>query len=523
MGKSRGPVGRTRRSAAIRRRTKAIPAASAIVAAFERPTVVARWVRQRQDDRVRIMERFQRKLKAIGLADQQIRQLTNSLLFYSVQAGEPVVAPGEAPDFVTLVGTGCVRTVAFAGPHEFTVQYAKPGYFVGLTPIARIAEGARFGAVAHVSSIVAGASHSLMRDMLRQTTPMQRLGIFAYHARALSRLIADKTALLALDVKERLICEFTRLERSFRQDDAPPGTVNLSLSHRDLSALVGSTREHVTRSIAELIRAKRLGVERQRYRLSPMEADLASHIPVTTIRRAAGVLVADRIRIPRASTSLGLPHRAVTLLMRHATLRQYTAGETIVPSDTMDLSMVVEGAARVMVDTRTGAAGVWVAKPWQFIGMGPLGVERRSNEVEELGSFWSIAVTVPTVVATFQHEVLSRVLGMLSADELLTFLGYCHASLSRQLFARCYMLCLGNADRLLYQLHLLARDFPDRAQDGCAIGIPVDLRHHLPSLIGASPGTFARLFAELRSRGYVHIDGTGRLVVCGVTPASQAE
>jgi CRP-like cAMP-binding protein len=455
----------------------------------------------------------------MGLSDERYRDAMRRVIVLPVPAGEAMPSATEIPGFVSIVGQGCVKTVASFGRSEedrtvpdVTVQFAKPGYFAGLTPVIDKLESGNFAAIAHVDSMVACVPHDLMREILDSATPLHRLGVFAYHARALSRLIYDKTILLTLDVKRRLLRELTELERMFPTPDAP-GTIALALSHQDLSSLVGASREHVTRSLRQLAHEGRVYIERQRVRLLKASR-IGDRRGSSSDESAAGIVGPSKYvdRITGSATQLGLPKQAAEWLMADAVFASYDAGERIPSTREMAVTCLVHGAARVMIDAPDGPATVWIARPWQFIGVGATDSASAARR-----AFWAIAMT-PSIVATFHVPLLTRVLGMLSANELFRFLGYCHAALSRRLYARCRMLTLSNAERLLYQLHLLASDFPASAPDGTAIALPLGVRRELASLVGATPVAVTRAMNELIKAERIRIEPGGRIVVHDARP-----
>jgi CRP-like cAMP-binding protein len=468
-----------------------------------KPTTVAGWVQESAETRATVVETFRGWAEAIGLSKRRLTDATDGLLTLRVAAGRPLL-PGEGLDFLSFVGDGCVKTVADVGGTLVTVQFARPGYFV---PVAPPAGGGHFAAVAQVDSVVAVASLDLMRDILAGATPEQRLLLFAYHARTLSRLIADKTLLLGLTAKDRLMRELTELRRMF---PGPEGSdeIALPLSHSDLAELVGVSREHITRTIVDLRREKRIGGTRQGYAVHrPWTPSRGGTSPPAAAGRSAGSPIVARGRPDPSATKLGLPSAVADVALRGATMTRYEPGATITPRAATEVSIVVQGAVRLMLDTGTKSVGVWVAKPWQFIAAGTF-----RKGAERPRAFWATAV-LPTVVATCDHPQLVRALAMLSADELIAFLGHCHAALSRQLYARCVLLTQGNAERLFYELRLLAQDFPIPVRDGVAIGVPLWPRAELAALVSLTPAALTRALGDLEGAGLVRVDAARRIVV----------
>ena len=117
---------------------------------------------------------------------------------------------------------------------------------------------------------------------------------------------------------------------------------------------------------------------------------------------------------------------------------------------------------------------------------------------------------------------MSRVLCALDTGRLFTFFGHCHAALSRRLYACSVMLALGNAERLLYQLYLLAHDFAQPVSGGVAIDLPLRPRRDLGPLVALGPPALTRALNELEAAGRVRTEASGRIVVRGLEPRATA-
>lgn len=443
------------------------------------------------------------------MAGEVLAEIPARILKYEVAAGGRVEPPGNAPEFLSFVGEGCVKTTVTArGSTDttVTVQFAKEGYIVSLTPNVGDVRGTRFGAVAHVDSTIAHLSHDLVGEMINSAGPIARLKMFAFHARALSRMIYDKSVLLALGIRERLVHELTELQALFPAADVPHG-IDLPLSHQDLAEAVGASREHVMRTLAQLQNDGVLSVQNQRY---AFERPPVGRGPRPTVPRPTRS--PKRRDPPRGSASqlvkhlgrLGLPKRVTSRLVAGVTWTEYEAEEPMSSLDDLEAAILVEGAAHVMVDTAAGAVGAWVAKPGHFIGTG-WGEGKNSRR-----AFRAVALQ-RSVVAACAPALTAEVLGLLSPDEVLRFFAYCHAGLSRQLHTRSVMLGLKNNERLLYQLRILARDFPARSKGVATIGLPLRARRDLAPLVAINPTALSRALADLESDRLVRIDSDGRI------------
>jgi CRP-like cAMP-binding protein len=498
-----------------------------VIPGFETPTPAQeRAVRQREKDREAVLKAFERKAAAIGFSENELRGIIRRLFIATIPAGREVIAPGDTPDFASVVGTGCIKTV-IAPPlldpsaekdsiQPITVQFAKPSYIFGLAPIATSSDPGAFGAIAHVDSTVVVVSRDLMREIVARTPPAARLTLIAYHARGMSRLIYEKCCLASLSVRERLLRELAQLARLFPSTRAP-GAIDLPLSHQDLAELVGASRFTVMRTLAEL--RDRVRVNRNRYTLS--KAPLASELPPPSrgpsAPRGRGDDPGSRRRFARslgwAHERLGLPRRVIRILIDGALLASYEPGERIVGGDGLHATILWSGAARVMVTTGAGGSvGAWIAKPGHFIGVGWAG-----ERAHHARAFWALALT-RCEVAVLKPQVMIAALAELSPEQILKFLSHLHIALSRQLYDRCVTLGLGNTERLLYQLARLASDFPDERADGVRIDLPIRPSRDLAPMLAMSRTVFSRAFSALKAAGRVVIAPDGAIVVRRAQP-----
>lgn len=210
-----------------------------------------------------------------------------------------------------------------------------------------------------------------------------------------------------------------------------------------------------------------------------------------------------------ANHHLRLPGHVVEILIAGAELRSYDAEEVIDIDGALHATVLVSGSARVMVDVGPGSdVGVWIAKPGHFIGAGWVG--RRGSEAQ---AFYAIAHQ-ECHVAILRPELMENVIGALSANQLIDFIAYCNEALSRQLYNKAVMLPMTKPERLLYQLQVLANDFPKRCSEGTIIDLSLG-RRQLAPLIASGEPQLTKALADLKAAGRVRLLENERILVVG--------
>ena len=459
---------------------------------------------------------------AIGLSREQLRSWVERSMLAKFPAGHRIFSPGEPPALLSTLVSGHVKTIVAPGVHDpeaadgtagqrITVQFASPGHVVGLVPTGPRNVRVRFGAVAHTDSVVMSIGREAICGILDGTTPPARLLTLAYQCRMLSRLIYDKCQLLAADIRTRLEEELVRLARSCPLEGSP-GTIDMQFCHQDIAELIGACRTSVTRAFGELADESLVTVHAGRYTVSPC---LLAKVPFRpTARPSARVYRVDESarRTLWESLSwmndLGIPGDVIRTVVDGAELRGYEAGSVILGEEGIFATILVSGVARVEAEvTSDSYVTAWFAKPGQFVGAGWAG--RPETQV-----FRAVAHE-RCEVAFLRPDLMLRIVATLSGSQFLRYLGYCHETFLQYLYHRCVMLPMQTAERLLYQAHVLALEFPEPAPEGTVIDLDLHPRRLLGSLVAANERVLARALADLKQAGRIRILPDGRILVVG--------
>jgi CRP-like cAMP-binding protein len=459
---------------------------------------------------------------AIGLSREQHRSWVERSMLAKFPAGHRIFSPGEPPALLSTLVAGHVKTIVAPGVFDpeaadeaagqrITVQFASPGHVVGLVPTGTRNVRVRFGAVAHTDSVVMSIGREAMCSILDGTTPKARLLTLAYQCRMLSRLIYDKCRLLAADVRTRLEQELVRLARSCAVEGSP-GTIEMQFCHQDIAEAIGACRTSVTRAFGALADEGLVTLRPGRYTVSPhLLAKVAFRLMARPSTR--GYPVDERARKTLWESlswmnDLGIPGDVIRTVVDGAELRGYDAGSAIMGDEGVFATVLVSGVARVEAEVASESyVTAWFAKPGQFVGAGWAG----SPETQV---FRAVAHE-RCEVAFLRPDLMLRIVEVLSGSQFLRYLGYCHETFLQYLYHRCVMLPMQTAERLLYQAHVLALEFPEPAAEGTVIDLELHPRRLLGSLVAANERVLARALADLKQARRIRILPDGRiLVVC---------
>ena len=182
-----------------------------------------------------------------GLAEGQVRSIAARTTSRSYGRRQTIYAAGDSVDCVFLLRTGTVRLYhLLPDGHELTIGILGPGELFGLAALLGQGSQSRFA-----------QALSPVRCLCLPVAAL--LELFGPYSSLLLRMTAQfgglvertedlATSLAFRTVRGRLAQALLRLYREDPQGDAAAA---LRLTHADLAALVGTTREHVTRLLTE--------------------------------------------------------------------------------------------------------------------------------------------------------------------------------------------------------------------------------------------------------------------------------
>jgi CRP-like cAMP-binding protein len=488
-------------------------------------TPVQRYRRQlaaRERQRNTVVDAILRKAQRMGFSRESLeRDILPRVQITTADAGQILMRPTDKPDWVSINGAGAVKTTIPLGPdRRVVVQYAKPGYVLGVAPVLRRSAPLGFDAVAHTEAVVAGITRDLVRDTLAAMSGAARLQLVAYDVRALCRLILTACQLLDRPVLERIELVLSQLASDF-PSPGTPGGIRIPLSHHDLAEYVSAAGNVVCRRVRELERrgcVRRVGssyivsgtaVDDGDPGAGGVEADRGYDVTMeeSTQRRLTSVVRA-------IARHLDLGPRATSILIDRPKLRAYSSSDVIAFDGGLHATILLSGSAHVSCQVSRGRKiGVWIAKPGHLIEHDWAGADQLTMPR------FRVVAHQDCEVAIYDAEALATLMDACSAEEALQFLGFFHTALSRQLYDRSVMRTLKVPERLLFQLKVCATDFPVTHERGTVIDVPLSRRPHtaprmLAPYIGASPSKLTVAFGTLLEQKKVEfVDG--KILVVG--------
>jgi CRP/FNR family cyclic AMP-dependent transcriptional regulator len=230
----------------------------------------------------RNMSAFLDELPALsGVDARAITELAAQLTLRRVRRGAVMWESGAAGTEVVVVRSGVLRAErATADGRLVTVSYDGRGEVVGLEAVASDARRRERVVVHEDAALLVVAVDALRAWMGRY--PNGAAGLLAA-ALARGVRLTDRLALVSMHgAKPRLAALLLELAARFGVRDSRGTIVDLRLTHRELAALIGATRETVSVVIVELRDAKLVSTESRRVVL--LDADGLAEVASGTRR-----------------------------------------------------------------------------------------------------------------------------------------------------------------------------------------------------------------------------------------------
>lgn len=213
-----------------------------------------------------------------GAVDGLVRQTE----LVAVARGRPVWGPDQPSDRVYWIRSGCVRVERPSGEDRALIlRFHGRGDVFGVAALYSTRErGTR--AVAHDACALFATPVQALEEVARDHG---RLGL-----RLSDLLIARQRSLEARlagivfqPVRDRLLALFAELARDFGVRDSRGVIIDLRLTHREMAALIGATRETVSLT---LVRLRRAGcIETVDRRVVLLQPDAVGAVPRERRRR----------------------------------------------------------------------------------------------------------------------------------------------------------------------------------------------------------------------------------------------
>ncbi len=193
-----------------------------------------------------------------GVPRTVIEDLACSAQARRVSRGTVLWSPGDAADTVCFVRSGVVVTTRSMGDHDVTLDYLGRGELIGLGGGVRGGE-----ARMHEDGTLLSMSRAAFDAWLGRHPDLAP--VFLDCASAEGRRLAERLALVSMHgAKSRLALLLLDLAARFGVRDSRGVIVDVRLTHRELAALIGATRETVSVAIVDLRSAALIATESRR-------------------------------------------------------------------------------------------------------------------------------------------------------------------------------------------------------------------------------------------------------------------
>ena len=211
------------------------------------------------------------------LTDDELRRLEARSRVRRFRRNSPVYLPSESSDSVFLLTSGRVKICHLTPEGKQSIlAFIEPGEMFGELALVEPGEAREEYAETVEPSDIVWMPGETVRELAEQNAGLS-LSITRLIGMRRRRIERRLRHLLFLSNKQRLCHLLLELAEQYGKRDQEGVTLSIRLSHQDLAAVIGATRETVTVILGELQSAEILKVGRRR-------------ITVTNIDKLAGVV-----------------------------------------------------------------------------------------------------------------------------------------------------------------------------------------------------------------------------------------
>jgi len=175
-----------------------------------------------------------------------VEDLARRVQVHRLDRGDALWGQGETSDAIVFVRSGVVMLTRSILSHDVTLDYIGRGELIGVSGTARASD-----AVMHEDGTLLCVPRRAFEDWL-MTHPSMAPRMMD-RAAGRGRRLAERLALVSMHgAKARLSLLLLDLAERFGVRDSRGVIVDVRLTHRELAALIGATRETVSVAIVEL-------------------------------------------------------------------------------------------------------------------------------------------------------------------------------------------------------------------------------------------------------------------------------
>ncbi len=185
-----------------------------------------------------------------GINDQEMQELVRRTTMRTVGRGHVVVHPDESPEIIYVIKEGRVKVSRYSPDgREQILALLEPGDVIG--ELALVQEPEAVHVEAFEDTLVCGMHREDFLGLIRRQPELmlQVMRALADRLRAAEEEIAD---LVFRNVPGRLASLLLRLAQAYGRTTPAGQRLDLRLTHRDIGAMIGATRETVTAVLSRL-------------------------------------------------------------------------------------------------------------------------------------------------------------------------------------------------------------------------------------------------------------------------------
>jgi len=178
------------------------------------------------------------------MAEQEMRALADRTTMRAVHRGRVILQPDEPPEMVYVIKEGRVKISRYSPEgKEQILALLDPGDIFGELALVRAVEPVHVEAFE--DALICGMPREDFLALIRRQPEvmLQVMNVLAERLRAAEEEIAD---LAFRDVPGRLASLLLRLAQAYGHASADGQRLALRLTHQDMAAMIGATRETVT-------------------------------------------------------------------------------------------------------------------------------------------------------------------------------------------------------------------------------------------------------------------------------------
>lgn len=245
------------------------------------------------------------------LSDAQLESLERKARIKKFPKGSSIYVPSDSSDSTFLLAEGRIRICSTTPDGKQSIlAFVEPGEVFGeLGLIEQGLREERAEAVVHSSVVLIPSAH--LQELMEESAPLT-LGVTKLIGLRRKRIERRLRSLLFRNNRDRLVHLLVELAEQYGNATSEGIELGIRLSHQDLAAIIGATRETVTTLLGEMQAEGLLRIRRQRLLIRDLPKLASGSSIMTSAQRIAGkASSANNMSSSPNSTSGIMPRPAI--------------------------------------------------------------------------------------------------------------------------------------------------------------------------------------------------------------------